>query len=1065
MKKISSCSKTILNQFGIQLIPKELQDILFGKIVTSYPKDAEICLAKNHLLSCGIQADTNQSTIFSIPDFEFPNLEGGNISEHFKIIAERKVQPYIDSFNNLFSKDSCPDFGKRPSSWVFHKGWTRYDFASGNAVSCDGPEEECIVFDVEVCVKYGDQPIIASVLSNKFWYSWCSPVLFEENSDGRDRIVEPSELISFKKPPNLIIGHNVAYDRARIKEEYRLVQKSRTRFLDTMSLHITVSGMTVEQRALKAKNDSVLLNDWVDKTSMNNLSDVYKLYCPDSKPLRKSERDVFVQGDLEDIKNDFQNLMSYCSEDTEATYNLSKTLFSLYLQRSPHPASLFGLLEFGKTYLPIDESWFQYIRQSHLVADELNEEVKQILEQHAREVCQLIQKDEYKYDPWMWDQNWSRSGLKIKKNSRPLFLDSIDQGDSVLKFKSLMDSKKLLSKSQSKAPGYPSWFQELCCGSRYGNWFNKMIDLTPAKSISPPLLRLSWKDKPLYRHKNEKWGFLFRGKNLDQDDKLSHKLSPYLPKSNEEKTFRLQKGVWFSPLPHKDGPTKKVGNPLSKDFIDKVSDGTLTTKSTFSKLAYKVLSFSNTMSYWKSNRDRIDSQMISYDSMTSNLSILPQSVASGTITRRSVEKTWLTASNAKVDRVGSELKTLVRAPDGYHIVGADVDSQELWIAAVLGDASFIKEHGCTAMGWMTLQGNKNDGTDMHSKTAQVVGVSRDQAKILNYGRIYGAGLKFAKMLLKNFNPFLDNSKASSSAKDMYDATKGQKIYTLNVLGAMYYSAYIKKSVSFEDLVANEVSEATIRNISKINKLSKEYLTLSKDASHWDLTFKGRLCACTQSNELSITKGIALIRNLIHRKPLPFSSKISDIDDVISYSKWYGGSESYTFNCLEEIVLNDAKTPVLKSQISRALETSQVGKDFLPSRINWVVQSSGVDYMHLLLLAMDWLMTDIYELKDEYRFLICIHDEVRYVVKSDSRYRAAYCLHLANLMVRAVFCFELGMKSLPTSIAFFSGVDVDKVMRKDPTNECVTPSNPQGLHLGYGISPGESLTFEEVVKKL
>ncbi|CAB4058351.1 POLG [Lepeophtheirus salmonis] len=869
-------------------------------------------LAKNHLLSCGIQADTNQSTIFSIPDFEFPNLE-----------------------------DSCPDFGKRPSSWVFHKGWTRYDFASGNAVSCDGPEEECIVFDVEVCVKYGDEPIIASVLSNKFWYSWCSPVLFEENSDGRDRIVEPSELISFKKPPNLIIGHNVAYDRARIKEEYRLVQKSRTRFLDTMSLHITVSGMTVEQRALKAKNDSVLLNDWVDKTSMNNLSDVYKLYCPDSKPLRKSERDVFVQGDLEDIKNDFQNLMSYCSEDTEATYNLSKTLFSLYLQRSPHPASLFGLLEF----------------------DELNEEVKQILEQHAREVCQLIQKDEYKYDPWMWDQNWSRSGLKIKKNSRPLFLDSIDQGDSVLKFKSLMDSKKLLSKSQSKAPGYPSWFQELCCGSRYGNWFNKMIDLTPAKSISPPLLRL-------------------KEKNLDQDDKLSHKLSPYLPKSNEEKTFRLQKGVWFSPLPHKDGPTKKVGNPLSKDFIDKVSDGTLTTKSTFSKLAYKVLSFSNTMSYWKSNRDRIDSQMISYDSMTSNLSILPQSVASGTITRRSVEKTWLTASNAKVDRVGSELKTLVRAPDGYHIVGADVD-----------------KHGCTAMGWMTLQGNKNDGTDMHSKTAQVVGVSRDQAKILNYGRIYGAGLKFAKMLLKNFNPFLDNSKASSSAKDMYDATKGQKIYTLNVLGAMYYSAYIKKSVSFEDLVANEVSEATIRNISKINKLSKEYLTLSKDASHWDLTFKGRLCACTQSNELSITKGIALIRNLIHRKPLPFSSKISDIDDVISYSK---------------------------CQISRALETSQVGKDFLPSRINWVVQSSGVDYMHLLLLAMDWLMTDIYELKDEYRFLICIHDEVRYVVKR---------------------------------------VDVDKVMRKDPTNECVTPSNPQGLHLGYGISPGESLTFEEVVKKL
>lgn len=45
------------------------------------------------------------------------------------------------------------------------------------------------------------------------------------------------------------------------------------------------------------------------------------------------------------------------------------------------------------------------------------------------------------------------------------------------------------------------------------------------------------------------------------------------------------------------------------------------------------------------------------------------------------------------DRVGSELKAMVQAPPGYHFVGADVDSQELWIAAVLGDAHFAKMHG------------------------------------------------------------------------------------------------------------------------------------------------------------------------------------------------------------------------------------------------------------------------------------------------------------------------------------------------------------------------------------
>lgn len=52
------------------------------------------------------------------------------------------------------------------------------------------------------------------------------------------------------------------------------------------------------------------------------------------------------------------------------------------------------------------------------------------------------------------------------------------------------------------------------------------------------------------------------------------------------------------------------------------------------------------------------------------------------------------------------------APDGFKLVGADVDSQELWIASLLGDADFGGFHGATALGWMTLQGEKAEGTDM-----------------------------------------------------------------------------------------------------------------------------------------------------------------------------------------------------------------------------------------------------------------------------------------------------------------------------------------------------------------
>jgi len=45
------------------------------------------------------------------------------------------------------------------------------------------------------------------------------------------------------------------------------------------------------------------------------------------------------------------------------------------------------------------------------------------------------------------------------------------------------------------------------------------------------------------------------------------------------------------------------------------------------------------------------------------------------------------------DRIGSELKAMIQSPIGYHFVGADVDSQELWIAALLGDKHFQGVHG------------------------------------------------------------------------------------------------------------------------------------------------------------------------------------------------------------------------------------------------------------------------------------------------------------------------------------------------------------------------------------
>ncbi len=39
------------------------------------------------------------------------------------------------------------------------------------------------------------------------------------------------------------------------------------------------------------------------------------------------------------------------------------------------------------------------------------------------------------------------------------------------------------------------------------------------------------------------------------------------------------------------------------------------------------------------------------------------------------------------------------------------------------------------------------------------------------------------------------------------------------------------------------------------------------------------------------------------------------------------------------------------------------------------------------------------------------------------------------------------------MAFFSAVDIDLVLRKEPTEDCKTPSNPLGLEKGHGIPHG------------
>uniref|UniRef100_A0A3Q3X4M6 DNA polymerase subunit gamma-1 n=1 Tax=Mola mola TaxID=94237 RepID=A0A3Q3X4M6_MOLML len=1121
-------TETRLNPLNIQMLSRYLHKQIFRGLEPEYRED-DVERSIRHLQKHQLWGkETSQ-----LPDVELklPEMYGKNIDKHFHVLAKTQSLPYLEAANKLQMAKLPP----MPQEWSWEVGWTRYG-PDGQSQKVDFPEESGLVFDVEVCVTEGHCPTLAVAVSPTNWYTWCSKRLIEQRYSWSNQLTL-ADLIPLETPINsarppggqwkkkLIVGHNVSFDRSYIKEQY-LLKGSKVRFMDTMSLHMAISGLTGFQRTLwmankmgkkkglqevrehmkkaRQKKEGPMIGswDWVNISSINNLADVHALYVG-GPPLQKEAREIFVKGSMTDVRNNFQELMQYCAMDVEATHQVFTEQLPLFIERCPHPVTLAGMLEMSVSYLPVNQNWRRYLQDSQDTYEELQREMKKSLMALGDDTCQLLQDDRYKEDPWLWDLEWDVQEFKLKKvttskkksskkavetkASTPFPEWEEDPGPpseeemagpcpSRLVLENLKETVSWLPKRRQHLPGHPGWYRKLCEKmSGEDSWSPGASLISLQMRVTPKLMGLTWDGFPLHYTEKHGWGYLVPGRkdNLvpqeentapvcphraiesvyrEYCEKNSKKWPKYLDSDisddlmltdsamwakvhnvlfqnlicsmSSKDLYYISKesqchyhhgngpyndvdipGCWFFKLPHKDGNQNNVGSPFSKDFLAKMEDGTLRAGRGGTNAA-RALEINKMISFWRNAHKRICSQMVlwlrkvelprivsrhkDFDEEAEYGAILPQVITAGTVTRRAVEPTWLTASNARRDRVGSELKAMVQVPPGYHLVGADVDSQELWIAALLGEAHFAGMHGCTAFGWMTLQGKKSQGTDLHSRTADTVGISREHAKVFNYGRIYGAGQPFAERLLMQFNHRLSQREASSKAKQMYALTKGIRRYHLTEEGEYLVS---KLGIEVEREENGSVSLQELRRITRM-----------------------RL--------------------------------------------WAGGTESDMFNKLESIAHSaQPATPVLGCRISRALEPRAVKDEFITSRVNWVVQSSAVDYLHLMLVAMKWLCE---EHDIDARFCISIHDEVRYLVSSKDRYRAALALQITNLLTRCLFAHALGMQDLPQSVAFFSSVDIDQCLRKEVTMDCVTPSNPTGLERRYCLPPGEALDIYQII---
>ncbi|KAL8923651.1 MAG: hypothetical protein Q9172_003043 [Xanthocarpia lactea] len=938
------------NQIGVQQLSSHVHPQIFPGQSTTPPQHL-IDLSKDHLQRHRLLGK-NQDHANPIA-FDLPPLHGQTLDEHFYKLGRDASEPWFSQAQDY----SRLDLPRPPRKWVKQSGWTKYN-QDGTHEAVAAPQEQMLTFDTEVMWRESSYAVMACAAGPTAWYAWLSPWLLEESTTDKHLIPLGDPSIE-----RIVVGHNIGYDRARIAEEYD-TRQSRNFFLDTMSLHVAVNGMCSRQRPTWMKHkknrdlrdkitsesnsmelvallENKMLTEeeeelWVGRSSVNSLRDVAKFHC--NVTIDKAQRDSFGELDRAGIQGKLEELLDYCAADVSITHRVYKKVFPAFLEVCPHPVSFGALRHLSSVILPVDRSWKSYIEAAEATYNRLSNDVEKRLQDLAN--AALESKDDpeyYSQDHWLRQLDWTGQTIKMVKGKK--------KGDPPR------------PAARQKKPGMPQWYKDLFATSSAED-----LSLTVRTRIAPLLLRLSWDGHPLVWSDKYGWTFKVPGSFASAyDDKPVTKCD-----MTDEKipALRDDYGHRYFKLPHKDGPQARCASPLAKGYLQYFESGVLSSEYSYAK---EALEMNASCSYWISARDRIRSQMAVYQDETVGVRqsepgkglgyILPQVIPMGTITRRAVENTWLTASNAKPNRVGSELKSMIRAPPGYCFVGADVDSQELWIASLVGDAQF-QLHGGNAIGFMTLEGTKAAGTDLHSKTAKILGISRNDAKVFNYGRIYGAGLKFASTLLRQFNPNLSEKQTNEIASRLYKETKGAK-------------------------------------------------TLRKALS--------------------------------------------------GHSFWRGGTESLVFNRLEEFAEQERpRTPVLGAGITEALMRRFINKGgFMTSRINWAIQSSGVDYLHLLIISMDYL---IRRFNIDARLAITVHDEIRYMAKAEDKYRTAMALQVANVWTRAMFSQQMGINDLPQSCAYFSAVDIDHVLRKEVDMDCVTPSHPNK------IAHGESLNMEQLLEK-
>lgn len=420
--------------------------------------------------------DPKQGSVLPHTGFTLPPLQGADIDQHFYRLGARAVQPWLALAQSL----SLSTLPPRPAHWHVQPGWTRYQLRADGSCHAEAvpyPEQQALVFDVETLPVHHPYPILACAASSDAWYAWISPWLLGTSSD-------PLHLVPLGPPDTsrVVVGHSISYDRQRVAEEYSIAG-TRTRFLDTMALHVAVTGISSHQRPAwlrhrRARADArarreeaaelvfeMLRNaeaqcareaDTVRRTELVRLREELEKglaqlqsHASDAEEeeedtkkswedltaansladvarlhcgidVEKTMRDKLLQAGPAEVVDNIGDFLTYCATDVHVTHRVFQRVLPAFLQRCPHPVSLAGVLTMGSSFLIVNESWEAYLRDAERTYHELGAKVKARLVELAEQAKELANDGSWRENPWLAQLDWTP---KVAGKSRGVFVE------------------------------------------------------------------------------------------------------------------------------------------------------------------------------------------------------------------------------------------------------------------------------------------------------------------------------------------------------------------------------------------------------------------------------------------------------------------------------------------------------------------------------------------------------------------------------------------------------------------------------------------------------------------